>query len=209
MKALAKEHSYVVFNYDPATRTITFTEGSGWEQKQAGLFDYAVSEVQFDMAGMTHDDKTLFFEAITVQEPSDYKMTGGTGERIKVIDLITSIPFDVTTWYSGLGIGFAGEQTGGLNFEHVIYARWRLFANDLDFAGLTPVQVTGDTFGSGQPTNSDTLYSYRIIVPSNLVGTVSAGPARHLILADTKEEQEYVRIMRMLRSYELQQIDRD
>ena len=58
-------------------------------------------------------------------------------------------------------------------------------------------------------TNSDTLYSYRIIVPSNLVGQVSAGPARHLILADTKEEQEYVRIMRMLRSYELQQIDRD
>ena len=205
MKALAKEHSYAIFTYDQGTRTIVFTEGSQWEQVQSGILDYAVSETYFDMAGMTQEEKTLFFEAIAVQEGSNYEITGPTGAKLWVYDLITSIPFDITDWDYRFGLGYSGTRSGALNFEHVLYGRFRLFANDVDFAGTTPVLVTSDTFGSGQPTNSDRLYSYRIIVPFGTVTAAVVPPARHLVLADVKEEPEYVQLMRMKRSYELQQ----
>jgi hypothetical protein len=210
MKALQKEHSYSIFTYDQGTRTIVFTEGSGYDQIQSGILDYAVSETYFDMAGMTHDEKTLFFEAIAVQEGSNFEITGPTGAKLWVYDLITSIPFDVSNWDYRFGLGWSGTSAGELNFEHVLYGRYRLFANDVDFAGTTPVQVTSDTFGSGQPTNSDRLYSYRIIIPFGTVAAAVVPPARHLVLADIKDEPEYVQLMRMMRSYELQQApDRD
>lgn len=210
VKVLEKEHSYAIFTYDGGTRTFTFTEGSGWDSIQSGLNDYAVSRTYFDMAGMTQEERTLFFQAITIQEGSNFEITGPTGAKLWVLDLVTSIPFDLTQWNYRFGLGFMGSQSGALNFEHVLFGQYRLFANDVDFAGTTPVLVTSDTFGSGQPTNSDRLYSYRILVPFATVAAAIVPPARHLVLADTKEEKEYVRLMRMLRSYELQQQpDRD
>lgn len=209
MKSLAKTHSYVLFTYDAGTRTFNFAEGYGWEQVQSGLNDYAVSETYFDMTGMTLEEKTLFIEAVAIQEPSNFEITGPTGAKLWVYDIVTSVPFDVSNWNYRFGVGFPQLGTA-LNFEHVLYGRWRLFANDVDFAGTTPVMVTSDTFGSGQPTNSDRLYSYRILVPFATVASAIVPPARHLVLADAREEPEYTQLMRMMRSYELQQEpDRD
>jgi len=205
MKALAKTHSYLIFTYDGGTRTFNFTEGSNWEAIQSGTNDYAVSETYFDMAGMSLDEKTLFIEAMAVQEGSNFEITGPTGAKLWVYDIITSVPFDLSIWEYRMGLGFPAAQGGQLNFEHVLYGRFRLFANDVDFAGTTPVLVTSDTFGSGQPTNSDRLYSYRILVPFATVSAAIVPPARHLVLANAKDEPEYTQIMRMLRSYELQQ----
>lgn len=205
MKALSKEHSYAVFIYDQGTQTITVNEGGNWEQINQGTNNYLVSQTYFDMAGMTLEDKTLFIEAAAVQEGSNFEITGPTGAKLWVYDLITSIPFDVSEWNYRMGLGFTQTLSGALNFEHVLYGRFRLFANDVDFAGTTPVLVTSDTFGSGQPTNSDRLYTYRILVPFGTVTGAIVPPARHLILANAKEEPEYSQLMRMKRSYELQQ----
>ena len=205
MKALSKEHSYAVFLYDQGTQTITVSEGGNWEQINQGTNNYLVSQTYFDMAGMTLEEKTLFIEAAAVQEGSNFEITGPTGAKLWVYDFITSIPFDVSEWNYRMGLGFTQTLSGALNFEHVLYGRFRLFANDVDFAGTTPVLVTSDTFGSGQPTNSDRLYSYRILVPFGTVTGAIVPPARHLILADAREEAQYSQLMRMMRSYELQQ----
>lgn len=205
MKALSKEHSYGVFAYSPGPGTIDVLEGGNWEQINQGGNHYAVSQTYFDMAGMTLEEKTLFIEAAAVQEGSNFEITGPTGAKLWVYDLITSIPFDVSEWNYRMGLGFTQTLSGALNFEHVLYGRFRLFANDVDFAGTTPVLVTSDTFGSGQPTNSDRLYSYRILVPFGTVAGFVVPPARHLILAQAKEEAQYAQLMRMMRSYELQQ----
>lgn len=208
MRALAKEHSIVQATRapDPAPGTWNVTLGSNWEQINGpGTEGYLVSQTYFDMAGMTLEEKTLFFEAIAVQEGSGFGITGPTGCRLWVYDLVTSIPFDISGWNYQMGLGFAGTNNGDLNFEHVLYGRYRLFANDVDFAGVTPVLVASDTFGSGQPTNSDRLYTYRILVPDATLTGAIVPPARHLVLADIKEEPEYVQLMRMKRSYELQQ----
>lgn len=205
MKALAKEHSYAVFTYDQGTQTINVSEGGNWEQINQGINNYLVSQTYFDMAGMTLEDKTLFIEAAAVQEGSNFEITGPTGAKLWVYDLITTIPFDVSDWSYRMGLGFTQTLSGALNFEHVLYGRFRLFANDVDFAGTTPVLVSSDTFGSGQPTNSDRLYSYRILVPFGTVTGAIVPPSRHLIIADAREESEYSQLMRMKRSYELQQ----
>jgi hypothetical protein len=209
MKALAKTHSYVIFSYDNVARTFDFIEGYGWEHVQTPSHDYAVSQQYFDMAGMTLEEKTLFIEAVAVQEPSNFEIGGPTGAKLWVYDIVTSMPFDISTWQFRFGLGYP-QVSGQLNFEHVLYGRFRLFANDVDFAGTTPVMVTSDTFGSGQPTNSDRLYSYRILVPFATTASGIVPPGRHLILADAKEEAEYSQLMRMMRSYDLQQEpDRD
>lgn len=207
MKALAKEHTYLVATRapDPAPGIWTVTTGSGWEQINGPVEGYLVSQTYFDMAGMTMEDKTLFIEAAAVQEGTNFEITGPTGAKLWVYDLITSIPFDISQWDYRTGLGFLGNNNGGLNFEHVLYGRFRLYANDLDFAGTTPVLVSSDTFGSGQPTNSDRLYSYRILVAAATTTGALVPPARHLIIADAREEQEYSQLMRMKRSYELQQ----
>lgn len=205
MKALVKEHSYAVFAYDQGTQIIDVAEGGNWEQINFGILNYLVSQTYFDMAGMTLEDKTLFIEAAAVQEGSNFEITGPTGAKLWVYDIITSVPFDISQWNYRMGLGFTQTNSGALNFEHVLYGRFRLFANDVDFAGTTPVLVTSDTFGSGQPTNSDRLYSYRIVIPFGTVSGAIVPPSRHLIVADAREESEYSQLMRMKRSYELQQ----
>lgn len=210
MKALAKEHTQILATYaaDPFPGTYTITRGSNWEQingANATNGAYLVSQTYFDMAGMTMEEKTLFIEAAAVQEGCNFEMTGPTGAKVWCYDLITSIPFTISDWDYEQGLGLLGPNNGGLNFEHVVYGRFRLFANDVDFAGTTPVLVSSDTFGSGQPTNSDRLYSYRILIGTANITQVLAPPARHLIIADAREEPEYSQLMRMKRSYELQQ----
>jgi hypothetical protein len=62
--------------------------------------------------------------------------------------------------------------------------------------------------GSGEPTNGDRLYVYRIAA---LIGATPASgfaelpSVRLLIAGQLREEAEYQQIMRLRRSYELQQ----
>lgn len=210
MKALSKEHTSIFASYtaDPFPGTYDIQTGNGWEQINGANGTnsaYLVSQTYFDMAGMTLEEKTLFIEAAAVQEGCNFEITGPTGSKVWCYDLITSIPFDVSLWDYEQGLGFMGANNGALNFEHVLYGRFRLFANDVDFAGTTPVLVSSDTFGSGQPTNSDRLYSYRILIGTANITGILAPPARHLIIADAREEAQYSQLMRMKRSYELQQ----
>ena len=203
MKRLKKDLSYCIFTWDAGTDTLNITEGTDWQR--AGALAYAYTEQYLDLAGLSQEEKSIFIEAATVQEGNNFEMVGPAGAKIWVYDLMTSIPMDIENWNFRFGVGMDGFNGGGLNFEHVIYGRWRLFANDTDFAGTTPLQVGGDNFGSGEPTASDRIYCYRIIIPSATTGSVIVPPARHLIIAKAIDEAEYQYIYRLKRSYDLQQ----
>ena len=66
MKTLAKEIGTLVVTKAGAVGTLG-DSGEGWEQTSAGSL-FFVNHQYFDLAGMSMDDKTMFFEGATVQD---------------------------------------------------------------------------------------------------------------------------------------------
>lgn len=182
---------------------------NGWNQGVgAGYTDIFWSSTYFDLKGLSDDMETVFLDAATVQHAGFHGLGGPAGSNVVIHDIITSIPVDPTdtlvldaVFQSGLGF-----PRGYLNFEHVLYGRVQRWANDLDVASGFPELREEFQYGSLQPTASDRLYSYRFITV-NVVGdtAVQLPPVRHLIQASPKAEPEYQHMMRLKRSYDLQQ----
>jgi hypothetical protein len=213
MKTLVKEHGFFdatrtgntwtlnpAFNY----RLIPGTTGSG------AL--YAYSKTFFDLAGLSIDEKTLFFDMAAVQTSSLPVFAGSAsaGDSIQIIDVMTSVPLaEDATMLSDISYGF-GFKGSRQNFENVIFARSLQYAVHLDLgAYASPTLTASNQYGSGDPTASDRVYSYRFIlivtaVASGVTGSTIAG-ARHVLTATPKEEQQYQYLMRLKRSYDLQQ----
>lgn len=213
MKVLAKYHSSLDVT-QTSTNNYDFTPvgivGSNmdWTKISGQIF---ASETFFDLKGLAIDDKTIFPTGITCQRGGLSTQTGAAaGDNYVVLDVITSIPVAVefgsvviNNWFN-VGPGFPGST---LNFEHVLYMRGQRWTTDLDTNNQFPLKADEWQAGSMSPTASDRLYSYRVV----LIGTnstavrLNTASARHVLQVDTKEEPTYEYLMRLKRSYELQQ----
>ena len=214
MKTLAKEHQYLQLVRSGPDWTVQFTKGS-WRKIGAESF---VSETYFDLAGMAIDDKTLFFEAAGVQTVlSPLANNVGTGDSAIIMDImctrqITDAQLIATLLYGNMAgnQGVSGSQ-GPLSFEETVYARTQMFVRHVDTAAWGYLTMTDENFfGSMQPTASDRIYSYRLVFLSALTGgtnttEVTIAPARHLLKSTAREESEHKYMMRLMRSYQLQQ----
>ena len=208
MKTLAKEHNSLVAN-KAGDGTWSINHASmqgGWRLLSAtGAF---VSETYFDLSGMSQREKTLFFEGATVQCPTlPVIAQGAPGDNIAICDIMSSSPIsdiDLTLFNV-----FGNSQVqGSINFESTIYARVEQFAVDVNNATFGSMLLANSAqLGSLGPTASDRIYSYRVLM---VFGTLQGNRldstfARHLLQANAKSEEEYEYLMRMMRSYELQQ----
>lgn len=214
MKTLAKEHQYLQLVRSGPDWTVQFTKGS-WRKIGAESF---VSENYFDLAGMTMEDKTLFFEAAGVQSVlAPLANNTGTGDSAIIMDImstrqITDAQLIGTLLYGNMAgnQGVAGSQ-GPLSFEETVYARTQMFVRHIDTAAWGYLTLTDENFfGSMEPTASDRIYSYRLVFLSALTGAtntteVTIAPARHLLKSTAREESDHQYMMRLLRSYQLQQ----
>jgi hypothetical protein len=188
--------------------------GDGWEKIGLPTQGVFLSSKQIDMNGLRIDDKSMFFDAASIQTPTYTCSQTGTvpGDNIQIIDAVSTIPLDVKNNVFDpvfFGFGFPGSVLG--NHEHVIYGRFQRWSTDVDHAQTFPVMVESNTFGSMEATASDTLYLYRWVYFTAVNLTVgSVGPARVMFGITAKEEPTYEQLMRMRRSFELQQSpDRD
>ena len=190
-----------------ATGTWTITSGStGWRNLDpvAGVF---VCDSYIDLAGLSLEQETVFFDAGMVQQSNlDSLTVAGAGEGILIIDLMTSIPLSDNDLLVGAapGIGFPGSR---INFEHVIFARSNFLRADLDMAQLALVPLRSFQYGSMNATASDRIYCYRMVFVDLAApaGTLFISNARHLLIANPTKEPEYQYIMRLKKSYDLQQ----
>jgi hypothetical protein len=211
MKTLAKYHGYfnasrtggpVVgeWDVDPST--------DGWTQGVGSNTDYFSSATFFDLQGMSYDEKTMFIQAATVQQAGILLVGGATGDNVVIYDIMTSVPIDINKTdvqvdIVNRGLGFPGST---LNYEHVLYQRMTRYGVDVDFGGAFPVMSDEHQSGSLMPTASDRIYSYRLmIVGAAGDSSVVAPPVRHVINVEGKEEPTYEYLMRLKRSYDLQQ----
>jgi hypothetical protein len=211
MKTMAKEHGYVVLNQNPpGVWSVDGSQSNGWRLlAPTGL---AVSDTYFDFGGMTHDYKTLMFEGAAVQDMLAPQVTGGAaGDSMVMVDLMSTSPLsdnDLQNFYIYGNFSINGKLT----FEQTIYARIRQFNVDVDNAAWgSMVLLNENQIGSLDPTASDRVYCYRILAMGTpFTGTrIDVFNARYLLQANVKEEAEYQYLMRLKRSYDLAQTDRD
>ena len=212
MKTLTK--SFYTLEVAKAGPVFTISEGNGWRQYAPGAGAF-ISDTYFDLAGMSIDDKTLFFEGAAVQEVQNpVAVTGAAGDLLQVADIMSAIPLSDDQVVTFLTYGnIQGEGIGFGTFEQTIYARHRVYAIDVDFAGSNYFNLlSSNQLGSLGPTASDRVYCYRVVLmgANNAATTMFVYPGRYLLRAQSKEESEYQYLMRLKRSYDLQnEPDRD
>jgi len=207
MKTLAKEHSAVTANRDPGTGFWTLDNQSNWSQPYLnnGVF---LSATYFDLAGMSREEKTFFFKGAIVQDVLNPSVVGQTaGDAMGIVDLMSTRPLtddEVFFFLVNGNLGGAGSST--LTFNETVYGRIRQYVVDLDTqAWGSMVLVSDNQLGSMNPTASDRIYSYRLISVSGQMTLTTIYGARHVLTAEVREEPEYQYLMRLMRSYELQQ----
>ena len=209
MKTLAKYHDPLFGTIAGGLFTIdAATVSGGWSQPIPG---HCVSSVFFDLAGLSQEEKTIFFDGMVVQEGGISAIGGTAGDNYVLFDIMSSIPIDFTDAnnlgdLALRGIGFPGTV---LNFEHVLYYRYRRYTLDLDTSARMAMVAQDQQAGSMMPTASDRIYSYRVvIIDATTLGSatsINVQSARHLIQASPREEPTFQHIMRLKRSYDLQQ----
>jgi len=213
MKTLAKEHQFLsVLRVGPEWDDIATT--GHWRKIGPNSF---LSSTYFDLAGLAMDEKTLFFEAAGVQTTlAPLANNSGPGDSCLIMDLMSTRPLTDQQLIGTLGFGnFAGnfsiDGQGPLSFEETVYARTQMYVRHIDTSAWGYITLTDENFfGSMEPTASDRIYSYRLVVPSqgtdpNDMDQLTIYPARHLLRSTAKEEPTYQYLMRLMKSYQLQQ----
>ena len=194
----------------------TFSAGNDWEDiSRPNINNLFLSATYIDLAGLAIEDETVFFEGATVQEAGLRTIVqGGAGDQITVWDILTSIPVDFTSLDDSFIYTMLGFPESKLNFEHVLYQRKQVYALTSDNDASTPGLLDDAQSGSLLPTASDRIYSYRLIQltmfsptpgpPAGGAILVTVPSARHLIQAEAKKEPDYQYLMRLKKSYDLQ-----
>lgn len=215
MKTLAKEFDSLQVERDPAGN-YSLQSGianSGWRQvfPNLGVF---VNSTYFDLAGMSLQEKTLFFQGAAVQEVLLPQLNPATvGDGFIVVDIMSQVPLtdqEVNNFKTTGNMSTTPSST--LTFDQTVYGRVRIFNVDIDNqAGSFAITLSDNQLGSLSPSASDRIYCYRLVtIAQAATGFSTVFPARYLLRSEAKEEAEYEYLMRLKRSYELQnEPDRD
>ena len=205
MKTLAKEHGFLSINRAGANWSIDPSLSNGWE----AVGNSFVSSTYFDLAGMSMEEKTLFFQAAGTQEVLNPQLFNiGIGDGVIVLDIMTSSPMtptEVATFI--LYANFSGSPSN-IGFDETIFARVQAYSIHVDTGTYSGATLNSDNqLGSMKPTASDRVYSYRALIPGTPMTTdrIDLSPCRHILQAMAKEEPDHEYMMRLLRSYQLQQ----
>ena len=204
---LTKEHGLAVFvQTTPGVWDFSADfSTSTWEKVGDSSF---VSSTYFDLAGMSMDDKTLFFEAAGTQSPlAPSIIQAVAGDHIVIADLMTTSPL---TPLEALNVLVHGNfPPAPVSFQETVYGRvdqWVVHIDTLAWGSATLTNTA--QIGSMMPTASDRIYSYRVVT-CTAVGTgavnVTVSQARHILQAKAKQEPDHEYMMRLMRSYQLQQ----
>jgi hypothetical protein len=197
-----------LLNVDKAGPIFTPQLFAGWRQIVPNDSQF-VHETYFDLAGLSQGEKTIFFEGATVQDLQNPTGTGSSaGDLVLVADIMSALPLNDVQLQSFATFGNMQGNVAFPTFDQTIYARNRVFTVDVDFAATGYYVLLSDNqLGSMSPTASDRIYVYRVVIwGTNNTGTnLSIWPSRFLLQMKAREEPDFEYIMRLKRSYDLQQ----
>ena len=180
-----------------------------WENKGGAVDALFVCEEVIDIAGLTQMELTFFPTSGDVQRTA--VSMGPTDAFATEWILVTRSPYDVSNAFSitnaNMVFTLPGQLSNGGAFENFIWGQAWTWTRNTSLQQNFAIAVNTTLLGSGEPTNGDKLYVYRIIrvTAPTTPGIVEFGNARLLIAGQLREEAEFQQLMRMRRTYELQQ----
>ena len=211
MKTLTKEIGYVSATVDGSEIVaISPLSAGGWTVIPGSANMYF--ETYFDLAGMSIDEKTLFFTGATTQNANPVISTPATvGNNVHIWDIMVTKPLTESELLFVAIYGNTASPGVVLSFDQTVYLRNRVLNTDIDNAAASVmIPIFDEQLGSLEATASDRIYCYRFVSIAGANGDYTIYPVRYILRAEAKEEPEYQYLMRLKRSYELQnEPDRD
>jgi hypothetical protein len=208
---LSKNLGYLQLNTAGITAAIGPTSyNMGTWEPIVGITNVFVMKEEIDIAGLTTQELTFFpLAGDTQRGPLAMGIAYGTQGYINEWIYVCAAPMDVTIDPQSMTWNVVGQGTNDTQFQNVLWGQsWTWVAN-ASLPSNFGVAVNTTLMGSGEPTNGDRLYVYRLISTAGYVPTPGSfadiPSVRLLISGQLKEEQEYQQLMRLRRTYELQQ----
>lgn len=191
------------------------TPADGW---QSLLGNGAFFENNIDLSGYAMEDLTFATFDTMYQDPGLYlsEVAGGgapgTGTRLMVMEIVSDVPFNLGDLQNAMN-DFPARSPGMLgtnqDFQQIIYGNLRTYVpnNTLGLPGYFQL-VESSGFGSKEPTAAAKLYCYKLVQLTNGTPTDTLQiPASRLGLSGRMfREDDLPYLMRLKRSYELQQL---
>jgi len=185
-------------------------DGTGWEviaESSEALI--VVNRTYIDLAGWSKQDLTMFTTGVDIQKMNTPLRTLATTGMLNVweYDILTTRRITDTECNVGDTDNFApGFLPSTVDLMQVIYGERVEYALNSTI-GFTYVQVSAETFGSGNPTAMDKLHWTRIFVflgNNTNLDQVTIFPSNLIVQALTVEEKDLVWMERLRRSYVLE-----
>jgi len=201
--------------------TATFAEGVLTQSAGPWFVVYSTAgapylywEGSIDLAAYVQKELTWVTTQKDIQEPGNFALNWGlsTPEPIEVIEFISNTQFNrrkltliADDWE--LEAAVPGMMDSRINYENIIDGRWRQFSTDTTLAAGSAVTMKASSFGSCEPSASEALFAYVMVKfdtsPEDLSLFI---PGRRFLLGGAAvEESDLAYIMRLRRSYVLQQ----
>lgn len=173
--------------------------------------DLFIHESQIDITGLTTiKDMTFYPLSGDVQRPAT--SMGLTESFVSEFILVCNAPVEFTpSAMTDLNMWnhLPGQFAIANSFQNIMWGKGWVWTRNQNLIQNFGVAVNTTLCGSGEPSNGDKLYVYRIArlhQPSGAEGTYVELPACRLLLSgQVREEPDFEQIMRMRRTYELQQ----
>ncbi len=196
------------FAYDLGSWTRLASKGAG--------HNFIHSSV-IDVAGYTGEDMTFFPLAGDVQRgATSLGLTQGwvtewiIASTVPIVNSSFSSISSLNMWNTLPGQYSQGNDTeSGIDFDQIIYGQMNIYTRNTNLDQNWGVRIHTTSIGSGAATNGSKIYVYRVLRLDDTTGgpgTFATIPSGRLLLSgQLREEAEYAQLMRMRRSYELQQ----
>ena len=177
--------------------------------------NYIYWEGSIDLAAYVLQDLTWVTMEKDIQEPGNFQLNFATPQRIEAIEFISNTQFNrsrlsliADDWEVESAV--PGMMNSRVNYENIIDGRWRQFSPDTTLATGSAVTMKASSFGSCEPSASETLYAYVMIKLDDPSGVAPDDtlfvPARRFLLGGVAvKEDDNAYIQRLRRSYVLQQ----
>jgi len=191
----------------------TLLTGAGWEviSESANILVVAY-RTYIDLDGWAKQELTTFTQGIDIQKQHTPQrsltatgMVTADGYDYITTRRLTNAEIDLDPSLGGFNNNLPGFIGNSVDLMEVIYGERMQYAVN-QTVGFSYVQVSGETFGSGNPTAMDKMHWTRvfyIFAPVNL-DALAIFPTNLVVQAMTVEEKDLVWIERLRRSYVLQ-----
>jgi len=183
----------------------TGAASNGWELIQVNTNTaIAVYRTYIDLAGWSKQQLTTFTQGVDIQKQQiPIKTPSSTSRSLWEFDFITTRSITNAELINIANLPGFGTST--MDLMQVIYGERMLYGENSAIPG-NYVQISGDTFGSGNPTAMDKMHWTRSIMLGSPGDNdqVAIWPTNLVVQAMTVEEKDLVWMERLRRSFVLQ-----